>query len=197
VKLRLTVRKIYFHVCVGVSNYRRGPECWMDLLTTCIHHSKLHFTDHWHIQASVLSLLQSPPAVSWQRLLPREILSSPHSHPLATAARAEYSSTDNTTNWFPGWRPSHTNLLIFSSHADFQLIWIATELSHQPATSRHFTQLNCWQIQMQLGWCPRYITSERTQQKTRSPAILLLLSWRLPSDRLDIVSAITCLRTVT
>jgi hypothetical protein len=38
---------------------------WMDLLTTCIHHSKLHYTVHWHTQISVLSLLQSPLAVSW------------------------------------------------------------------------------------------------------------------------------------
>jgi hypothetical protein len=29
-------------------------------------------------------------------------------------------------NWFPGWRPFHSNLLVFSSQPDFQLItdWI-------------------------------------------------------------------------
>jgi hypothetical protein len=30
-------------------------------------------------------------------------------------------STDSSTNWVPGWQPFHTNLLIFSSQADFQL----------------------------------------------------------------------------
>jgi hypothetical protein len=33
-----------------------------------IHDSWLHFADHWHTQSSVLSLLQPPVAVSWQRL---------------------------------------------------------------------------------------------------------------------------------
>jgi hypothetical protein len=31
----------------------------LDLLTTCIHHSELHFIVHWHAQTSVLSLLVS------------------------------------------------------------------------------------------------------------------------------------------
>jgi hypothetical protein len=39
---------------------------FIDHLNT--HDSWLHFTDHWHTQASVLSLLQSPLAVAWQRL---------------------------------------------------------------------------------------------------------------------------------
>jgi hypothetical protein len=50
---------------------------WMDLLTTCIHHNLLHFTDHRHTQTSVLSRLPSPLAVFWQQLLPREILQLP------------------------------------------------------------------------------------------------------------------------
>jgi hypothetical protein len=48
--------------------YRRGMDWILDLLTTCTHHSELHFTDQWHTQTSVLSLLQSPLSVSWQRL---------------------------------------------------------------------------------------------------------------------------------
>jgi hypothetical protein len=32
----------------------------------------LHFTDHWHRQTSVLSLLQSPLAVPWQRIWTQE-----------------------------------------------------------------------------------------------------------------------------
>jgi hypothetical protein len=62
-----------------MSDYRRGLDWWLDLLTTWIHHSELHFTDHWHTQTSILSLLQSPIAVFWQRLLPREILQLPWS----------------------------------------------------------------------------------------------------------------------
>jgi hypothetical protein len=40
------------------------------------------------------------------------------------------------------------------------------------------------------------VNSGRTQQDTLPPTILLLLSWRFPSDSLDIVSARTCLLTV-
>jgi hypothetical protein len=54
-------------------------EYGLDILTTCIHHSELHFTDHWHTQTCVLSPLQPPLPVSWQRLLPREILQLPSS----------------------------------------------------------------------------------------------------------------------
>jgi hypothetical protein len=58
-------------------DYRRGMDWWMDLLNTAIHHAVSHVIDHWHTQKSVLSILQSPLAVSWQRLLPREILQLP------------------------------------------------------------------------------------------------------------------------
>jgi hypothetical protein len=34
-----------------------------------VHDSWLHFIDYRHTQTSVLSLLQSPLAVSWQRIL--------------------------------------------------------------------------------------------------------------------------------
>jgi hypothetical protein len=90
----------------------------LDLLTTCV--SGLQFTDHWHTQTSVLSLLQSLLVVSWQRLLSRQILQFPalrsscHSRPCRTTSQL-------TTNWVPQWRPFHTNLLVFSSHADFQM----------------------------------------------------------------------------
>jgi hypothetical protein len=36
--------------------------------------------------------------------------------------RTELLSTVNSTNWVPGWRPFHTNLLVFSPHA---VNWIA------------------------------------------------------------------------
>jgi hypothetical protein len=55
-------------------DYRWGTDWMLGLLTTCIHHLELYFTDHWHTQTSVLSLLQASLAVCWQQLLPREIL---------------------------------------------------------------------------------------------------------------------------
>jgi hypothetical protein len=55
------------------------------------------------------------------------------------------NSCQLTTKWVPGWRPFHNNLL-FCLQADFRLIAVNLTLSHQPATSRHFTQLNCWQL---------------------------------------------------
>jgi hypothetical protein len=51
----------------------------LDLLTICTHHLELHFTDHWHTQLSLLSLIQAPLAVSWKRLLTMEILQLPWS----------------------------------------------------------------------------------------------------------------------
>jgi hypothetical protein len=32
-------------------------------------------------------------------------------------------------------------------------------------------------VEVIVSWCPRYITSGLTQQKTSPPAILLFLSW--------------------
>jgi hypothetical protein len=95
-----------------------------------IHHSELHFTHHWHTQTSVLSLLQSPPAVSWQRLYQWRFFSFPCSGPLFTAACAELLSIDSSTNWVPGWRPFHINLLVFCSQADFQLNSLINQLLH-------------------------------------------------------------------
>jgi hypothetical protein len=46
-------------------------------------------------------------------------------------------STDNSTNWVPGWRLFHTNLLVFSSQPDFQRNLIATEVS----LTHHITSL--------------------------------------------------------
>jgi hypothetical protein len=123
-------------------DYRRDFDWWMDSLTTYTRHSELHFTDHWHTQTSVLSLLQHPLTISWQRPLKREILQLPDTGPLVTAAHAEFLSTDYSSNWVPGWQPFHTNLLVFFSRADFQL----NSLNNQPATSLHLTQLNYWQL---------------------------------------------------
>jgi hypothetical protein len=66
-------------------------------------------------------------------------------------------STDNSTNWVPGLRPFHTSLLVFSSQAGLQL----NSLTHQPAASRHFTQLSWWQLQLRNSTEPAYNISAR------------------------------------
>jgi hypothetical protein len=79
---------------LGDCVYRRCMDWWMDLLTTCIHHSELHFTVHWYTQTSVLSLLLSPLVVSWQRLLPREIIQFP-----ALSSSCHSRSCRTLVNW--------------------------------------------------------------------------------------------------
>jgi hypothetical protein len=100
--------------------------------------------------------------------------SSFHSRILATtlfftAFHTELFSTD----WVPGWQPLHTNVLVFSSQAAFQL--------------------NC----PQPPWDLHYIASGWTQQKIPPQQSFYCCHWWLPSDILDIVSAGTCLPTVT
>jgi hypothetical protein len=53
-----------------------GLDWILDLLTTLTHDSQLHFTDHTDTQTSVLSVLQSPLAVPWQRILTQELQES-------------------------------------------------------------------------------------------------------------------------
>jgi hypothetical protein len=94
-------------------DYRRGMDWWIDLLTTCIHRSEILFTDHWHTQCP-----QSI-SVSTSRFLATvyntvEILQFPTLMSFFHSPRAAVFSTDNSTDWVPGWRPFHTNLLVFS-----------------------------------------------------------------------------------
>jgi hypothetical protein len=42
---KITIFVKYCHV-LYVCDYRQGVHWRLDLLTTCIHHSELHFTDH-------------------------------------------------------------------------------------------------------------------------------------------------------
>jgi hypothetical protein len=56
-------------------------------------------------------------------------------------AHADFLSVDNSTYWIPGWKPFKTNLLAFSSQADFQL---TTELSHSPTS--YFTLLHSTEL---------------------------------------------------
>jgi hypothetical protein len=134
---------------------------------------------------SVLSLLQSLLAVSWQWLLPREIRQ-------LAALRPSYQLP---TNWIPGWRPFHSNFLVFSSQADFQL---RTELSHSPTS--YFTSFHLNELMTTLCSSagvlvirPRGGPNRRHRLQKSS----YCCHGRLPRNRLDIVSAKTCLPTVT
>jgi hypothetical protein len=117
-------------------DYRWGINWILNLLIACIHHSELHFTEHWHTQTSVLSPLNYPQAVSWQRFLPRENLQIPalrsscHSRPCSTLVNW------HSTNWVPGWRQFHTHTS-YSSLTRLTFNWTELELNtltHEPAT---------------------------------------------------------------
>jgi hypothetical protein len=53
-------------------------------------------------------------------------------------SRKERLSFVNSTNWVPAWWSLHTNHLVFSSQADFQL---TTRFSHSPNQLLHFNSL--------------------------------------------------------
>jgi hypothetical protein len=82
---------------LGVRDYRRGMGWILDLLTTWVHHSELQFTDNWHTQTNVLSLLVSTSRFLATHLTQWRFFSFPRSGRLFTAARAELLSTDNST----------------------------------------------------------------------------------------------------
>jgi hypothetical protein len=149
----------------------------MDLLTTCIHHSELHFTDHWHTQTSVCSLLQSSLVVPWQLLLPREIFQLP-----ALRSSCHRCLCRTLVNWQLNQLGAR---LVAISHQPPSLLftgWLSTELQLNSLSLTnqliHITSLN-WiaDNSWQLGWCNHYITSGQTKQKTPPPTILLFLSW--------------------
>jgi hypothetical protein len=129
-------------------DYRRGMNCVLDLLNTCIHHSELQ-------------LITAPLLISTIHRSPQHLLSLFaarcvfKSHSIATASNSEDFSASRShvttvrrisRNWIllncqlnysaissetplqsstqlqnPNWRPFHTNLLLSSSQADFQL----------------------------------------------------------------------------
>jgi hypothetical protein len=165
----------------------------MDWRMDYMHHTQLHYTGHWHTQTSVPSLLQSPLAIY---LTQWSFFSFPRWGPLIAAARAQLLPIDNSTNCNRGWRPFHTNLLVFSSQADFQL---TTDNWNLSLTNQllHATSLkgisDTWP---QLDWWPRYITSGQTQQKTPPLKSFYCCHGLLPSDRLVIIPVGTCLPTI-
>jgi hypothetical protein len=146
----------------------------LDFLTTYITQNyTLQITDTEH---SVLSLLQSPLAVFKQWLITQwTFFSFLRSSPLVTATHAEFLSTDISINWVTGWQLFHTNLLAFSSQADFQLS------SHSPFS--YFTSLHSsGLLTNDCSLAGVLIISEQNQQKTPPPAILLLLLWVVASQ---------------
>jgi hypothetical protein len=128
-----------------VRDYRRGMDWILDLLTTSVDCSELHFTDHWQTQTSVLSLLK----VSTSRFLAtayteRNFSAFRAQVPVSQPPVQNSLSTDNssTCNCVPGWRPFHTNLLVFSSLADFRLTTDNWTVSPPTCfTSLHSTEL--------------------------------------------------------
>jgi hypothetical protein len=117
----------------------------LDLLSTRIHHSELHFTQYWHTQTSILTLLQSSLAESWQRFLPREIpqlpalRSSCHSRPCRTQLSTNRSLSPRLATI------SHKNPRLLSTGWLSTEYWQMNSLTHQPTTSPHLTSphLNC------------------------------------------------------
>jgi hypothetical protein len=113
-----------------------------------------------HTQTSVLSLLQSPLAVSWQRLLTREIIQRPLLRYSSYSLPCKTQLTGSTD-----WRPFHTNYLVFSSQADFQL---ASDLSHSPTSyfmsllSNELLTTSQQQLQLFASNYPVYNISSRT-----------------------------------
>jgi hypothetical protein len=98
-------------------------------------------------ETNVLSLLQSPLAISWQWPLPVETLQLPAFRSSLPPVQNSLS-TDNSTNWVPCWQPFHTNPLVFSSQADFRLNSLTNQLLH--VTSLDWTADN---INQQLTYC--------------------------------------------
>jgi hypothetical protein len=150
----------------GVFDYSRSMDWWMDLLTTCIYNSELRFTDHWHTQISVLSLLQSPLAVSRQRLLPVTIIQLPalwsscHSRPCRTLV-----------NWQLNWLGSRLEAI---SHQPPSLLftgWLSaeltTELSHSPTS--YFTSLHPTRLTLLITF--RYETHRKRRSHCYNPTI--------------------------
>jgi hypothetical protein len=160
----------------------------MDLLTTCIHHSDLYFTDHWHrpVSSVYYSLHKPFPGNGFQQWR----FSASRARVLLLQPPVQ-NSCQLTINWVPGWRSIHTNLLVFSQ-ADFQLNWteLTTELSHSPIsyfTSLHSTELLTILCRSSAG----VLVIQPGDGHNIKHRLLQSYCFHglLPSDRQDIVSA--------
>jgi hypothetical protein len=117
-------------MCVTIDGVWIGEWIYWPLVYTTRNYT-LQTTDTY---ISVLSLLQSPLAVSWQRLLPREILQLPalrfpcHSRPCRTLYQLTTQLTGSQAGGY------------FTPNSQSSLDRL-NNLTHQTATSCHFTQL--------------------------------------------------------
>jgi hypothetical protein len=127
-----------------VCDYGRGMDWILDLLTTCIHRSELHFTDHWHrLVSSVYHSLHEPfPGNGFYR---GRFFNFPRSGPLVIAARAELF-----VSWQINWLGPRLAVI---SHQPPSLLftgWLSTELSLTNELL-HVTSLH-WTADNFLNW---------------------------------------------
>jgi hypothetical protein len=169
-------------VCVTIDRVWIGE---LDLLTTYTHHSELQVI-------TALSLISTLYTSLYAKSFPACSVSNSHS--LATTSNSGHSSASCpqallsqppvrnscqlSTNWVPGWRPFHTNLIFFSSHVDFQLNWqLVTELSHSPTT--YFTSLHSTELLTNLT-AARLVSSlhnlgaDPTENTSNNPSIVIM-----------------------
>jgi hypothetical protein len=101
-------------------------------------------------------------------------------HHLFSAYLAELNSTD----WVPGWWPFHTNLLVFSSQANFQL---TTELSH--STTSYFMSLHSTELPAGLGYSLYSLRADPPENTASNDTSILVIGRCLAIAR----TLLTCL----
>jgi hypothetical protein len=116
----------YNIVTIYVCDYMRGINWWTDLLTTYTHHSELQVITVLLLISTIYQSLHtksSPPcSVSNSCSLATASNSGDSSASSSQVLSSQPPVQNSTPNWqFPGWRPLHINLLVFSSQAEFQL----------------------------------------------------------------------------
>jgi hypothetical protein len=139
-----------------VCDYKWVLVSWLDLSHTYTTHYYTSQITTWHAISS-----QSITVITSRCLIMG--VNNDYSSASVLKFHTELLSTVNSQlNRVPGWQPLHTDLLVFSLHADLELNcpvnWTVT---HQPATSCHFTQLNC------STNCLQNNSSAWTMQKTQ------------------------------
>jgi hypothetical protein len=139
-------QKIYCHVFRGVTidGVWVGKWIYSPLVYTTRNYT-FQTTDTHRLVSSVYYILHYPfPDNGFYR---GRFFSFLRSGPLVTAVRSELLSAGNSGNWVPGWRSFHTNLLVFSSQADWQLTTeysLTNQLLH--VTSLNWTAENWLQF---------------------------------------------------
>jgi hypothetical protein len=108
--------------------------CILDLLTTYTHDSELQA-----ITAPQLIIrAPSKPVPACGVFTSRSLVTVSNSGGSSTSAPksslngGSLPNASVTTDWVPGWQPFHTNLLVFSSQAEFQLTTVTDSLLQTP-----------------------------------------------------------------